>query len=79
MEEEEGYPVEGRDGETQNNCSNGTKTDDQGVVDTEDLNKAGLLGGEAVQENRDEADEEESGEQADTETDDKSVENISAT
>ena len=28
---------------------------------------------------RDEADEEESGEQADTETDDKSVENISAT
>ena len=65
--------------ETQNACSTRTKTDDHGVVDAEDFDKPGLLGGEAVQENGEEADMEESSNQANTEDDDEYVEKIHVT
>ena len=65
--------------ETQNTCSTRTKTDDHGVVDAEDFDKPGLLGGEAVQENGDEADLEESSSQANTVDDDEYVEKIHVT
>ena len=80
--EEEGDPEEAHDSdcphETQNNCSTCNKNDDHGVVDAEDLDKPGSLGGEAVQKNGDEADMEESNNQANTEDDDEYVENIHA-
>ena len=77
--EEEGDPEEADNfdcpHETQNTCSTRTKTDDHGVVDAEDLDKSGSLGGEAVQENGDEADMD----HANTEDDDEYAENIHAT
>ena len=81
--EEEGDPEENDNydwpNETQNNCSNRTKIDECGKVEAEDLDKPGSFGGEAVQENRCEADLEEYRDQASTNDDDECFDNISAT
>ena len=83
--EEERDPVEadnfGRAHDSQNNCSNRTKTDEHAVVDAEYFDKPGSLVGETMQEKGDEDNLEESSNQANTEdqADDEYVENIHAT